>query len=282
MCICGVISMFINLRPCYVVVTCANNDSMVCEQMGTLVISHNNNMIAIEDCLYIPRCMTLISVYQLTKMGLHVLLYSTGMRAYKSMTDVRADKPFIQTEKRIDDKMWTLPIKGVSSYKSGETVDQVAKSERSFTALQDSTFGEWSASVLHEAHMHAPLKVLQKLYPHLKNVEKLPPCDACLSQSLRQPYTKKSDYSDDFIKKSKLKKINFTSTKIDGDLVDPIDFSGDGMFAATHTDTAPNDPNIEVTTADMGLVADADVPNFRFGRYLHSDTKVVKTESCSA
>ena len=60
--------------------------------------------------------MTLISVHQLTKMGLHILFYDTGMCAFKTIYDVRKDKPLIKTEKEITDKMWTIPIKAPSPY----------------------------------------------------------------------------------------------------------------------------------------------------------------------
>ena len=114
-CICGVRSMFKNLRPCYVVVMCANNASMVCREMGTLTICHGRNVLIIEDCLFIPGCMTLISVHQLTKLGLLILLFNTGLCAYKSVYDVRRDTPFFKTEKQLNDKMWTLPLKAASS-----------------------------------------------------------------------------------------------------------------------------------------------------------------------
>ena len=301
--------MFKNLRPCYVVVMCANNASMVCREMGTLTICHGRNVLIIEDCLFIPGCMTLISVHQLTKLGLLILLFNTGLCAYKSVYDVRRDTPFFKTEKQLNDKMWTLPLKAASSYE-GNTADQSAKSEKSFSALQDSAFAEWSASVLHESNCHAPLKILQILYPHLKNVEKLPPCDACMSQSLRQSYSKKYK-STDLIKKSDLKKIKFSVTKVEDDPVDeainlmdpftetvpkspfderksaqsPNQTSTDRPREVEITDpqlvlmTGEPDPNIEVTTIDMGLVAEAENPERRFGRYLNSDTKYCKTES---
>ena len=288
---------------------CANNASMVCREMGTLILSHGNNMLVIDDCLFIPGCMTLISVHQLTKLGLYILLFNTGLCAYKSPYDVRMDTPFIKTEKRIADKMWTLPLKAASSY-GCDTPDKSAKSEQSFIALQDSAFVEWSAAVLHEAHAHAPLRILQMLYPHLQNVEKLPPCDACFAQSLRQSYSKKYK-STDLIKKSKLTKIKFSVDAVQDDLVDGAvdladpftDTPSKSSFSepssanpSNHVETTrprevkiddpqlvlmtgEADPNIEVTTIDMGLVAEEETPNHRFGRYLNSDTKYVKTES---
>ena len=298
--------MFKNLRPCYVVVMCANNASMVCREMGTLTLSHGNNLLVIEDCLFIPGCMTLISVHQLTKLGLLILLFNTGLCAYKSAYDVRRDTPFIKTEKQLNAKMWTIPLKAASPYE-GNTSDQSAKSEKSFSALQDSAFAEWSASVLHESTCHAPLKVLQALYPHLQNVEKLPPCDACLAQSSRQSYSKKYK-STDLIKKSELKKIKFSVATKDDDLVDGamdlIDpFSESVPITPLQHAQSPNrtpasrprevevtdpnlvlltgetDANIEVTTIDIASVAEAKDPELRFGRYLNSDTKYCKTES---
>ena len=303
-CICGIKCMFTNLKACYIVVTCANGESMVCERMGTLTLSHNGNLIAIDDCLFIPGCMTLISVHQLTKMGLHILFYDTGMCAYKTAYDVRKDTPFIKTEKQITDKMWTIPIKAPSPYANAVTDDQLAKSERSFSAMQDSALGEWSAGALHEAHYHASLPVLKKLYPHLEKVDKLPPCDACMSQSLRLSYSKKPKYNEDFIHKSKLSKVKFITTNAEADHVDGLDLADaetaiDPSFTAREspnqepatrpevkiTDpqlvlmTGEAEPNIEVTTVDMGLVAEEATPQRRFGRYLNSDTKYVKTES---
>ena len=59
--------MFTDLHPCNVNVTCANGQVMKCSLMGTIVITSNGKAISIENSLFIPECLTLISISQLTR-----------------------------------------------------------------------------------------------------------------------------------------------------------------------------------------------------------------------
>ena len=54
----------------------------------------------------------------------------------------------------------------------------------------DGATSKWSLQTYHEASDHRNLHDLKLIWPFLKNVDRLPICDACLSQSLRKPYTK--------------------------------------------------------------------------------------------
>ena len=93
---------------------------MVCHFMGTMVLSHKGKIITIDDCLFIPGFMTLVSARQITRMGFFILLHDEGLCVYKSIDDLRLNQSFIQTDKRITDKMWTLPIKAALPYKSDD------------------------------------------------------------------------------------------------------------------------------------------------------------------
>ena len=267
---------------------------MVCHFMGTMVLSHKGKIITIDDCLFIPGFMTLVSARQITRMGFFILLHDEGLCVYKSIDDLRLNQSFIQTDKRITDKMWTLPIKAALPYKSDDP-EQMEKSKRGYAAMLDDAYGEWSAQTLHEAHFHAPLAVLKSIYPHLQNVEKLPICDACMSQAPRKKYKKK-------YKVQKMQFIPPTTSKVD-DTATLSDPTADDPPAVNTVDVSPepsgphprevkvDDPNlipmtnnppgsnIEVTTYDIGMASSTDQTKHRFGRYLCSDTKYVRTES---
>ena len=102
----GEITLLRNLRACYIVVMCANKAHMVCRWMGTMVLSHKGKIIVIEDCLFIPGCMTLVSGHQITKMGFFILLHDQGLRVYKTINDVYRGNSFLQTDKQINDKIY--------------------------------------------------------------------------------------------------------------------------------------------------------------------------------
>ena len=71
--ICGLLGVFHNLTDCHVRVKCANGQIMVCEQMGTVVLSNKSNVLVIRNCLYIPNSVTLISAHQITAQGSRIL-----------------------------------------------------------------------------------------------------------------------------------------------------------------------------------------------------------------
>ena len=245
---------------------------MICRFMGTMVLSHKGRIITIDDCLFIPGCMTLVSARQITRMGFYILLHDDGLQVYKSINDLRLNQPFIETDKRITDKMWTLPIKAALPYKSDDP-EQAGKSKRGYAAILNEAFGEWSVQTLHEAHFHAPLNVLKSIYPHLQNVEKLPFCDACMSQAPRKKYKKKYKVQTIKFIPPKPDKVDNSATLSDPTADDP---------PVADTDASP-EPSVSVAAYDIGMaskVINNEAPiKRRFGRYLCSDTKYVKTES---
>ena len=186
----GEIALLTNIRECYIVVMCANKAHMVCRRMGTMVLSHKGRMIVINDCLFVPGCMTLISARQITKMGFVILLHDEFLCVYRTIEDIRRSNPYLQTDKQINDKLWTIPIKSVSPY-AADTPEQNTKSANSLATMVDDATAQWSAQTYHEACDHRNLNDLKLLWPHLHNIDSLPICDACMSQSVRQKYSKK-------------------------------------------------------------------------------------------
>ena len=286
--------------------------------MGTIVISHNGNIVVIDDCLYIPGCMTLISASQLTRKGLRLLLYNTGACLYKSQRDVREDKPFIKSDKKVSDKLWTLPIKAMAPY-TADTPERTEKSKSSFAGFMDSVFAKESAATAHESHAHASLPTLKLLYPHFANIDSLPVCDGCLSQSARKSYAKK--YKADYLIHKKDRTTyklvpapDSVTTPSQSQIAEPFNALSNPLTDDPPPQEQPNRPNtnssrpkeckiddpnlilmtnavspgsnIEVLTFDLNStteeanagIEDAPVTH-RFGRSLHSDTKYVNTES---
>ena len=311
----GEITLLKNLRQCYIVVMCANKAHMVCRLMGDMVLSHMGVIIVIEDCLFIPGCMTLVSGHQITKMGFFILIHDKGLCVYKTIDDVRRDKSFLQTDKQITDKLWTVPIQSVSPYE-GKNPAQTLKAAQSLAAMVDGAICQWSVQTYHEASDHRNLHDLKLIWPHLENVESLPICDACLSQTPRKPYSKKG-----YNKKAKISsgseepvKVTFiphdnqlpfskTEEKVDiGDSLlhplasdppmdenQPLGLGPCQRFKESSID----DPNLipverqiwgektgfKVETIDLGAHAQAVNTELRFGRYLSTDTKCVDVES---
>jgi hypothetical protein len=62
----GIKDNFVYLEPCHIVVECANNERMICKFNGPLVVSHTGHEIVMMNSLYIPGCVTLLSVNQMT------------------------------------------------------------------------------------------------------------------------------------------------------------------------------------------------------------------------
>ena len=55
-----------DVRPCKVYVRCANNQVMLCEHVGDLIVSTGKHVLVLRDVLYVPGAPLLISVSQLT------------------------------------------------------------------------------------------------------------------------------------------------------------------------------------------------------------------------
>ena len=258
--------------------------------------------------------MTLVSGHQITKKGFSILLHDKGLCVYKTIDDVRRDNPFLSTDKQITEKLWTVPIKSVSPYK-GTTPKQTSKSTKSLAAMVDGATSQWSVQTYHEASDHRNLHDLKLIWPHLENVRDLPICDACLSQSLRKPYSKmghkKKKKDEDERKSVKYDFIPFKNqlpfSKTD-EIVDisdslthptaddpPIEENQSKENLGNPSDRKEvsisdahllkvdnpvwGDTNVDVQTIDLGAHAEAVNSELRFGRYLNSDTKYVDVES---
>lgn len=282
--------LFKNLHPCFIRVRCANGEIMTCTQMGTIIISHNHKKIIIKDALFIPRCVTLISVNQLTSMGLQVLLKSDAAKIFKSEHDLMTNKPVIESEKRLSEKLWTVPLKVLTPYKF-ETKGK--DPESAFSTFLSGITNECDPNLLHARYAHFLLPYLKVKWPHLKNVENLCWCDACASMMGRRPYRKKKSY----VKKSekvryRLKEskseITANEKKLESTPEGDVSVGEEKKYAEETKQQVPperklpedaeckdNDPNIEVYQVDLECKEEVK----RFGRYFNSDTKYVKTES---
>ena len=172
--------MFMNLRPCYIEVSCANNQVMVCRQIGTLIAGRNGQIVPIPDSLYIPGCMTLFSVKQVTDMGFIVVFSQHTADIYKSETQLKNHKPFITSKKKLSDKLWHLEMKKPHVYKN--SIDErkpKSKGDQVCANFLDKFAPDVSADRLHQRYIHYNLPYLQRKFPHLKNTKSLCWCDAC-------------------------------------------------------------------------------------------------------
>ena len=97
-------SLFSNLTPCNIKVKCANNAHMICEWRGTLTCSHKNHTVEIQDSLYIPNAVTLVSIDQLTAMGMLVLFDDKAVSFYLSRKHLQQNKTFIKSTRKIGTK----------------------------------------------------------------------------------------------------------------------------------------------------------------------------------
>jgi hypothetical protein len=197
---------------------------MVCEQIGTLILSHNSKSIIIHNALYIPDAITLISVSQLTNnLDFLVLLSKESAELFKSHADVRHDDPFIKTGKQISDKLWKVALKEPAPYKGKDPCDH-EKAVVGFTKMMAHMAKEWTADNLHAAYGHVTLPYLKKLFSHLKNVDKLKLCDACSSMQLRKGYSHKTKYDTnlELIERSKKKKYKVSYNAPIGPQLPPV------------------------------------------------------------
>ena len=140
---------FLYLQPCNVIVECANNERMVCNFNGPLVISHGGHEIVMTDSLYIPGCVTLLSVNQITNMNYIVLFEKDNVEIFKTREDVYIKKPYISTEKKIGDKLWTVPVKGCKPYHGNKV---------KFTAYMAKFCNDANPDVLHARYCHLTSK----------------------------------------------------------------------------------------------------------------------------
>ena len=261
---------------------------MVCYEWGPIVLRCEGKEIMIDRALFFQDCPTLISVSQLTDMNFAVLLLKNQINIYKSVKDIFLDKPFMTSDKRLSEKLWTLQLQKFGPYHDN------AKCQSKFKTYMASFehFDNASATLLHTRFGHSHLASLRKLFPHLINVEKLPPCDGCFAEMPNKRYVK------DYVSKDTVRISPFASTTEGGDTQQK-----DTVFAVTDSrqfnskeeqisDYWDDDVNVKllieelsnsiaapvtIETCYMSSVAKED--QF-FGRHLHSDTKSCSTQSC--
>ena len=269
---------FIFLEPCHVVVECANNERMVCKWNGPLVITHEGHEIVMTNSLYIPGCVTLLSVNQMTDLDFIVMFTKGNVEIFKSRSDVHDSKPYIRTEKKIGAKLWTVPVKGCTPYHGNKV---------KFTAYMAKFCNDANPDIVHARYCHLNLGYLRRKFPIFTNVEKLCWCDACASETPRKPYMKKykpevtSSYA--FKRKSKPEDTSTTTVPQVLDVskptqvLDPVD-----PLSVNRLDNSLRDDNDEKKDIDESCfnMTDNSEGNSRFGRSMHSDTKHVSTESC--
>ena len=165
---------------------CADNKHITVQLKGTFRCAHGGTIIEIKGALYYPGAVTLISVDQLTAMGLKVLFDTEGVSFYRSMNALRKDQPVLRSHRRIGEKLYTIRTRQLRDYNSDKS---------KFQAFLTKFAEECDANVLHRRYDHAPLKILKMRFPHLQNTESLDPCYTCIANQRRKSY--KSQFTSD-------------------------------------------------------------------------------------
>ena len=112
--------MFTDLRPCDINVLCANKQSMHCSWMRTVAVASDGETVAIDNSLFIPGCMTLISISQLARLGFTTLFDKLGVELFRRREDIGKRKPVLKPAKRLTKKLYTVPVKLLSKYHDNE------------------------------------------------------------------------------------------------------------------------------------------------------------------
>jgi len=172
---------FYDLEPCNIKVKCADNKYITVKWRGTFRCSHNGTVVEIKNALYVPNVVTLISVDQLTAMGLLVLFDDKAVSFYRNRNDLVKDKPVLRSNRRIGEKLYTLNTKPLKAYNNN-----ASKFKSFLTKISE----ECDPNVLHRRYDHAPLLILKKKFPHLQNVVSLDPCLTCIANQKRTAYSK--------------------------------------------------------------------------------------------
>ena len=172
---------FYDLEPCNIRVKCADNKYITVLWRGTFRCSHNGKVVEIKNALYVPNVVTLISVDQLTSMGLLVLFDDKAVSFYRNRSDLIRDKPVLKSSRKVGEKLYTIRAKPLRSYNDNEP---------KFKAFLTRISEECDPNVLHRRYDHAPLIILKKMFPHLQNIESLDPCLACIANQRRAGYKK--------------------------------------------------------------------------------------------
>jgi len=148
---------------------------------GTFRCAHNGQVITIPDSLFHPNIATLISVDQLTRMGLLVLFDNEAVSFYRNRDQLKNNKPVLKSHRRIGEKLYTIRTKTLVDYNDNP---------KKFKAFLTKVSEECDVTTLHQRFDHAPLFILKKLFPHLQNVDRLPTCLTCVANTPKKAYKK--------------------------------------------------------------------------------------------
>jgi len=81
---------------------------MVCTKRGTMLIRCQGKELLIENALCIDNVPNLLSVNQLVAKGFVLVFDKESVGVFASKDDVLVDKPFIQLERKMGNKLWTM------------------------------------------------------------------------------------------------------------------------------------------------------------------------------
>ena len=293
-------NLLMDVRPCKIYVRCANNEVMLCEHVGDLIVSTGKHVLVLRDVLYVPGAPLLISVSQLTNdLNLKLLFTKQSLEFYRSIRDVSIGKPLLRSHKKLTDKLWYVDLKGVQQYKNRYKVvspfGPKKSDEASYLCWINRIKPDVDANILHRRYAHANLKYLQIRFPHLRHVKKLTFCDSCAAMEGRQPYRKKYSVDRDRKMKFKVAHVNSILEHMQGTIPLP---NPEAPTNSIREETLPSsgadmEQESEDSKSRQCTYDDSDVYIYQysidpeskgpdgtyFGRYFSSDTKYVKTES---
>ena len=213
---------------------------MFCYWIGTIVLHTADNKIVIPNSLFIPGAITLISASQVVNRDDSlIVLAKDSLEIYKSRQHLRKSSASFKFPKQITDKLWQIDV-----------IDPKINHSAHHLNYFHEVFNDLNPTLIHQRFGHISLSLLAKRFTFLrtnKHTHKNP-CPACATMEPRKQYVKR------YIQQES------------------------GVTAALVMD-----PTIEIESANS--VKRIPKPVFandglkRFGRYLHSDTKVVSTTS---
>ena len=197
------------MRECNVRVRCANNQIMVAQQCGDVLLLVHGNRIWLKDVLHLPGSPMLISVGRLVEDGTMATLFQFHWcKLFLGNTEITTIYRLVDDT---TDKLYHLRFRLPKKVKSMLGPKSV-RAESVFIGSTRPTYH--SISLLHNRYAHASEFYLQKLDPKCSGT--LQPCEACAVGGLVLPkfskttlYSKCSNndvYSDQYVAlKSKFK-----------------------------------------------------------------------------
>jgi hypothetical protein len=224
---------------------------MTCYYKGTLVISHRGREVVMKNCLYIPNAVTLISVDQLTALGMIVVFDIHKVQFFKNRTDLLKNKPYLTSGRKCGERLWTITVQANPEHK------RIKNHKAYLTNITQ----DCDANVLHRRLGHRSLSYLQKLVPALKNAAPLKPCISCISMQERKAYKKK------YVSKDGIP-IG----------IPPIEDFDPDAFAQAYFNInkeKPHSDSPKKEKSEQCFNGDCEESEKRYGRFMSSDTKVL-------